>query len=168
MKDTWADRQLYSRIRIVQLRAGFLRIYESVSWEFGHKCEDLMSYGSFTFSLLAPILLFAMDDLVSCHLTDVVGGRGSTARPSLSLGPRTGNWFEQINKQTSIEETAKTDLNNKQTSIEQTARTMDASFPPGSLPCLLCRGAISLRFVNVILMRLKDKYQDRQTIDVKL
>ena len=63
------------------------------------------------------------------------------------------------------------DLNkqtNKQTSIEKTANTMDASFPPGSLPCLLCRGAISLRFVNVILMRLKDKYQDRQTIDVKL
>ena len=95
MKDTWADRQLYSRIRIVQLRAGFLRIYESVSWEFGHKCEDLMSYGSFTFSLLAPILLFAMDELVSCHLTDVVGGRGSTAGPSLCLGSSRGNWFEQ-------------------------------------------------------------------------
>merc|ERR1712192_377540 len=37
--------------------------------------------------------------------------------------------------------------------IEQTAKKMDASFPPGSLPCLLCRGAISLRGGNLSKVR---------------
>ena len=59
---------------------------------------------------------------------------------------------------------AKKETLEQQTTNKQTAK-MDPLLPPGSLACLLCKGAVSLRFVGFIWLNRWHKYSNILCLD---